>query len=93
MKNPIEPCGLFATPGSIEELQSYCEQFNGSEKTIALTIMGMTWNLASDVVGQAIEAELLEALERIATEARKSELTDLLEIAQEAIAKAKGEEL
>lgn len=57
MKNPIEKCGLFATPESMEVLQEYCERFSGGERTAAVTVLGMTWNLASETVENSIKGE------------------------------------
>jgi hypothetical protein len=41
--------GLFATPESSDALMKYVEQFSGSERVIAMTIMGMTYNLCCDI--------------------------------------------
>lgn len=40
---------LFATPDSIEALQSYVYSMSASERMVALTIMGMTWNLCAEL--------------------------------------------
>ena len=48
----IQPSGFFATPKNMEALTKYCESFTGSEKLVAFTVMGMTWNLAAKVVNQ-----------------------------------------
>jgi hypothetical protein len=53
MKNPIPTNGMFATPESLEALQSYVSQFTGSELTVAMVIMMMTMNLCNDLVEQA----------------------------------------
>jgi hypothetical protein len=46
----IVPCGMFATPESMETLQAYCNNFTGpGEKIIAFTVAGMTWNLAARI--------------------------------------------
>lgn len=58
MNNPITKCELFHTPESMKELQDYIERFNGSERVIAYTIMGITWNLASKVIDDQNEAEM-----------------------------------
>jgi len=41
--------GLFATPKSTADLMEYIEQFSGNERVIAMTIMGMTYNLCCDI--------------------------------------------
>lgn len=41
--------GLFATPDSTEALQEYVNKFNGSERVIAMTLLGMTWNLCAEL--------------------------------------------
>lgn len=53
-KNPLKKADLFNTPNSVEDLHAYIERMNGSEKVMAYTIMGMTWNLASDKVDEAL---------------------------------------
>ena len=42
--------GLFATPENSEALMKYIEQFSGSERVIAMTVMGMTYNLCASIV-------------------------------------------
>jgi hypothetical protein len=58
MNNPITKCELFHTPDSMKELQDYIERFTGSERAIAYTIMGITWNLAAKVIDDDIEADV-----------------------------------
>ena len=41
--------GLFATPASSEELMKYIEQFSGSERVVAMTVMGMTYNYCCSI--------------------------------------------
>jgi hypothetical protein len=53
MKNPIPTNGMFATPESLEALQEYVSQFNGSELRVAMVVMMMTMNLCNDLVKQA----------------------------------------
>jgi hypothetical protein len=53
MKNPIPRNGMFATPDSLEALQEYVSQFNGSELRAALVVMMMTMNLCNDLVEKA----------------------------------------
>lgn len=43
----LKPLALFYTPSSIEELEHYISRFSGSEACIAVTVMGMTWNLCA----------------------------------------------
>ncbi|MCP4342900.1 MAG: hypothetical protein GY799_29460 [Desulfobulbaceae bacterium] len=67
-KNPLGVCNLFATPESYNDLESYCLQYTGQERIIALTIMGMTMNLCASRVDSAIieqdpEAEALRVAE------------------------------
>jgi hypothetical protein len=54
MENPIKKSQVHNTPESMGALMDYLEKFNGAEKAAAFTIMGMTWNLAHDVVQAAI---------------------------------------
>ena len=46
----LKPAGLFHTPKSMDELMKWCEQLNGSERVVAMTVMGMTWNLCAELV-------------------------------------------
>ena len=57
INNILKPVGLFATPQDMESLQDYLSNFNGSEGTVAQTAAWMTWNLASKLLGEVIEAE------------------------------------
>lgn len=52
-KEVLEPMGLFATPASVEALEHYVSQFSGSEAVVAMTVMGMTWNLCAKLVNGA----------------------------------------
>ena len=54
MKNPISVSNLFATPENIEAMQDYVLKMNGAERIAAMTVMGMTWNLASKLVDEAM---------------------------------------
>lgn len=47
--NKLEKNNMFYTPKSVEELMDYCERFCGSERVVAMTILGMTWNLCADI--------------------------------------------
>ena len=54
MDNPLKKSDLFNTPDSVEDLHAYIEKMNGMEKVMAYTIMGMTWNLASVKIDEAL---------------------------------------
>ena len=45
----LEKMGGFYTPKSTEELTGILERYSGDEFILAMTIMGMTWNLCSDL--------------------------------------------
>ena len=52
-ENIFTPSNLFATPESIEDLQEYVGSFTGpGEQQLAVTIMAMTWNLASKLYAE-----------------------------------------
>ena len=52
---------IFGTPESVEELQAWCEQHAGDEKSVAMTAAGMAWNLAASLVSKSsAEAPRLE---------------------------------
>lgn len=57
MENPIKPCALFAAPKDLDELYAYMEKFSGSERTVAVVIMGMTWNLAHKIFEEALNSD------------------------------------
>lgn len=40
---------LFATPESSESLLEYANRFSGSEKIVAMTMLGLTWNLCAEL--------------------------------------------
>ena len=62
MKNPLGKSNMFATPESVKALQDYAAQFSGTDAVVAMTLMGMTWNLCSDLVAAKIaEMEAEEA--------------------------------
>jgi hypothetical protein len=44
--------GMFYTPKNVDELMSWCENYSGSERIIAMTAMGMTWNLCSEIYAE-----------------------------------------
>lgn len=49
----IKEVGLFHTPASLDELMNWIERLSGSEKIVALTAYGMTWNFLAKQVNQA----------------------------------------
>jgi|LakMenEpi03Aug12_release.lakeMendotaPanAssembly.Ray.scaffolds.fasta_scaffold6392277_1 hypothetical protein len=51
----LEKNGMFYTPKSIDELLKYIEKFSGSERVVAMTIFGMTWNLCADLTSDKSE--------------------------------------
>ena len=51
----LDTMGLFATPESADTLMKYIEQFSGAEKVLALTVMGMTWNLCAKLTNDEQE--------------------------------------
>lgn len=57
MDNPINRCGLFATPRTYNDLLIWCERHTGSEKTVALTAAHMAINLAHEIVREALTRE------------------------------------
>lgn len=56
-KFKLSKMGLFATPDSVDALQEYIERFNADEKVVAYTIMGLTWNLCSELTNQEEEEQ------------------------------------
>jgi hypothetical protein len=55
MNNPIQKNNLFTTPASTDELVDYVLNIpNAQQRQTAMTVLGMTWNLASEIVDQAI---------------------------------------
>tara|TARA_Y100000996_G_C22552445_1_gene654242 strand:+ start:2112 stop:2294 length:183 start_codon:yes stop_codon:yes gene_type:complete len=57
MKNPLAKSNMFATPKTPADLYAYVEGMSGSERAIAYTVIGMTMNLATDLVDRAIAEE------------------------------------
>ncbi len=50
----LKPIGMFATPESTESLTEYCTSFGTvAERQVALTVMGMTWNLCAKLVNES----------------------------------------
>jgi hypothetical protein len=54
IENPIPRNGLFATPESPEAFAEYLMQFSGAERTLALTVAQMAFNLANKIVEEEI---------------------------------------
>lgn len=44
---------LFATPDDMTALQEYISRFSGAERVVAITVMGMTWNLCAELTKEA----------------------------------------
>ena len=64
-KQIVHPIGFFATPDSVQELQEYIKKFSGSERTVATTVMGMTWNCLAKIVNEAAQEVLDETESKI----------------------------
>ncbi len=47
MAKKLGKMDLFTTPDDVKALEEYIMMLNGSERAVALTIMGMTWNLCA----------------------------------------------
>ena len=45
----LKKMDLFHTPDSVETLMKYVEALNSSERVVAVTVMGMTWNLCAEL--------------------------------------------
>lgn len=45
----LKKMDLFATPDDVDALTTYIHNLNGSERMVALTVMGMTWNLCAEL--------------------------------------------
>jgi hypothetical protein len=56
MKNPLQ-ASEYPTPKNVNELNDYISEFSGADKAIALTVMGMTWNLAAKIVEERLNKE------------------------------------
>lgn len=56
----IQTMGLFATPKSSEEIMQWIERLNGTEKTAAMTVFGMTWNYLAEAVNKDDEENVSE---------------------------------
>jgi hypothetical protein len=53
-KNPIVKSGMFATPDNFRDLENYCMQLSQPERSVAITVLGMTMNWASGVVDKVL---------------------------------------
>ena len=51
----LMPCGLYATPDSMEEMAEYLKNFSGSEAVAANTCAYMMWNLAAKLTNPEIQ--------------------------------------
>lgn len=55
MNNPIQKNNFFSTPATMNELVDYVLGIpNDQQRQVAITVMAMTWNMASELVEQAI---------------------------------------
>ncbi len=51
----LKKMGLFNTPESVEALTKYVTSIpNPEERVVAVTVMGMTWNLCAELTDTAI---------------------------------------
>ena len=50
VNNPIPKSGFFATPDSLEDLMAYINSMHGSERTVAMTVAMMAFNLSNRLV-------------------------------------------
>ena len=57
MMNPVPRSGFFATPDNLEDLMQYLENFNGNERTVAMTVAMMALNLANQMVQRQLDVE------------------------------------
>jgi hypothetical protein len=51
----IQKIGLFHTPASQDELLDWIESLSSDEKLVAMTAMGMTWNLLAELINKSLE--------------------------------------
>lgn len=52
--NPIPKSNMFASPETLEDLQDYVAQFNGSELRVAMLVMMMTLNTCHNIVEREV---------------------------------------
>jgi hypothetical protein len=45
----LKKMDMFATPDSIKALEAYVTRFTGGERSAAIVVMGMTWNLCAEL--------------------------------------------
>jgi len=57
MDNPIKPQPLIVTPKDHAQLQSWIMAHNTDERAHLLVAAGMAWNLASQLVDEALDEE------------------------------------
>jgi len=55
-KIKIVKMGLFATPDSADVITDWIERHPADQKASLYTVMGMTWNLLSEVVAKSGES-------------------------------------
>ncbi len=50
-RKPLKKMGMFATPDDVKALEHYVTKTisNPSERVVAITVMGMTWNLCAEL--------------------------------------------
>lgn len=65
LHNPIGIAGLFATPHTMEQLEDYITRFNGSDRVVAATVMGMTMNFCSVAVKHSLKLQAEDIVERV----------------------------
>lgn len=58
--NILKEQKLFYSPDTTEELISWCEKLSSpGERTVALTVFGMTWNLCAKLTQSSDEEEAI----------------------------------
>jgi len=53
----IRKMDLFHTPSSQDELMDWIESLATSEKAVAITVFGMTWNFLAEQVNNSQDSE------------------------------------
>lgn len=51
----LTPVGLFHTPATSTELLDYINGLPAGDRTLAMTVMGMTWNLCAKIVNKPVD--------------------------------------
>jgi hypothetical protein len=54
-KMKLTPVGLFHTPATSTELLDYINGLPAGDRTLAMTVMGMTWNLCAKIVNKPVD--------------------------------------